>query len=39
MSNSGGIIEELGLQCYSRDGQAENNTKKFVLAVLKGVKR
>ena len=39
MSNSGFIIEELSRRCYNRDGQAQNYTKKFVLAVLKGLKR
>ena len=38
-SNSGCIIGELSLRCYNRDGQAEKYTKKFTLAVLKGLKR
>ena len=37
MSNSGCIIEELGQRWYSRDAPSENFTKKFVLAVLKGL--
>ena len=39
MSNSECIIEELSMRCYNRDGQAKKNMMKFVLAVLKGLKR
>ena len=39
MSTSQCIIEELSMRCCNRDGQAENYTKKFVLAVFKGLKR
>ena len=38
-SNSRCTIEELSRRCYNRDGQAQNYTKKFVLAVFKGLKR
>ena len=38
MSNSECIIEELTMRCYNRDGQAKSHMKKFVLAVLKGLK-
>ena len=39
MSNSGCILEELSMHCYSRDKQAMHHIKNFVVAVLKGLER
>ena len=39
MSNSECIIEELGKRCYNKGGQAKNQMKNFVVAVLKGLMR
>ena len=39
MSNSECVFKELGKRCYNNGGQAKNDMKDFVFAVLKGLKR
>ena len=39
MLNSESIIEELSKRCYNKSGQAKNDMKNFVVAVLKGLNR